>query len=91
MNWYWRVRIYNGDHYWIGQIVTGRDLSEIDVIQAAYEEMTGFRMLLEGMSETEHDGVASIQEAFLGLWCKPESREPGPPEDVRGASFRGAA
>lgn len=69
MKWYWRVRIYNqkGD-YWHGQVVTGRDSQEIDIIQDFYRTLTGCKMLLEGMSEQPFENVCSIQVAFEGLW-----------------------
>jgi hypothetical protein len=74
VSWWWHVRIYNKEgHYWHGQICTGRDLKEIDGIQDFYFTLTGCKMLLEGMSEREFEGVSLIQESFEGLWCKPSS------------------
>jgi hypothetical protein len=69
MNWFWRVRIYNraGD-YWHGEIVTSRDLREIDIIQDFYKTLTGCKMLLEGMRETADGDIAPINASFLGLW-----------------------
>jgi hypothetical protein len=70
MNWYWHVRIYNkAGQYWRGEIVTGRNLREIDGIQDFYLALTGCKLLLEGMSEQPNPNVASIEEAFLGLWA----------------------
>ena len=76
-HWYWHVRIYNkkGD-YWRGQIVTGRNLSEIDGIQDFYATLTGCKMLLEGMSEQEDPNVGGIQDAFKALWAFPPSHQP---------------
>jgi len=72
MNWYWRVRIYNkAGQYWHGQIITGRNLKEIDGIQDFYGVLTGCRMLLEGMSEQEDPNLGNIQDAFMGLWASP--------------------
>lgn len=69
MNWYWRVRIYNNlGMYAQGQIITGRNLQEIDGIQEFYFILTGCKMLIEGMGEEESMNVASIQEAFSVLW-----------------------
>lgn len=74
MHWYWHVRIYNKrGNYWHGQVVTGRDLQEIDGIQDFYFVLTGCKMLLEGMSEREFEGVAPIQESFEGLWREPSA------------------
>jgi len=70
VNWFWKVRIYNtAGNYWHGQIKTGRDLKEIDAIEDAYKLLTGCKMLLEGMSESEFAGVSQIQESFAGLWA----------------------
>lgn len=68
MKWYWKVRIYrdNGDYYF-GQIVTNQVLIEIDTIQDFYLNMTGCKMLLEGMSESPFD-CATIAYAFTGCW-----------------------
>lgn len=54
MHWFWQVRIHNdnGDYCTIF-VKTGRNLDEINAIQDFYLEMTGCRMLLEGMSEQE--------------------------------------
>lgn len=69
MNWYWRVRIYNKQgQYWHGQIITDRNLREIDSYQDFYAMLTGCKMLLEGMSEQEDPNVGGIQDAFHGLW-----------------------
>ena len=69
MNWYWRVRIYNYEgHYWHAQVVTRRELRQIDDIQDFYANLTGCKMLIEGMGETKFEGVALPQEAFKGLW-----------------------
>jgi hypothetical protein len=79
MHWYWRVRIYNkAGHYWHGQIITGRNLREIDGIQDFYAVLTGCKMLLEGMSEQEDPNLGNIQDAFMGLWALPPSEREGP-------------
>lgn len=53
MKWYWKVRIYSTDgQYAFAEIVTDRILQQIDSIQDAYRQLTGCKMLLEGMSET---------------------------------------
>lgn len=73
MNWFWKVRIYNnGGCYGHAQIITGRALREIDTIQDFYKTLTGCKMLLEGMSEHEFEGVNTIQKTFDVLW---ESRQ----------------
>lgn len=73
MHWWWHVRIYNkAGNYWHGQICTDRNLREIDAIQEFYHTLTGCKMLLEGMSEREFEGVSLIQESFEGLWCTPQ-------------------
>lgn len=53
MKWFWKVRIYSiNDQYAFAEITTNRGwLAEIDAIQDAYQELTGCRMLLEGMAE----------------------------------------
>ena len=65
MKWYWKVRIYRPDgQYCQGVIETDRVLMEIDLIKDFYEEMTGCKMLLEGMADGlslltwEHDTFA---------------------------------
>jgi hypothetical protein len=70
MKWYWKVRIYDArGHYWPAEIATNRTLQEIDDFQDFYKMLTGCKMLLEGMSEEPSDAaIATIQEAFEGLW-----------------------
>lgn len=69
MNWYWKVRIYRRDsQYYICQIKTARTLIEIDIIQDFYEEATGCKMLLEGMSEEPFKHIYTISEAFRACW-----------------------
>jgi len=72
MKWYWKVRIYapNGS-YIITQIATNRTLDEINCIQDFYFELTGCKMLLEGMSETDSVELISINEAFHRLLGHP--------------------
>lgn len=69
MKWYWKVRIYrpNGDYY-TGQFATERDLREVDVRIDFYLELTGCKMLLEGMMEKPFGNVVTIEEAFSALW-----------------------
>lgn len=64
MKWYWKVRCcYNkkGD-YIIAEVETGRDLTEIDCIQDFYLALTGYKMLLEGMSESSmmHNSISTV-------------------------------
>ena len=68
--WYWKVRMYRDDGcYYCASVETGRDLSEISVILRTYEDMTGCRMLLEGMKETPYDdGTPSLRYAFSSCW-----------------------
>lgn len=74
MNWWWKVRIHDSKgNYWYGQVCTARDLKEIDAIQDFYFVLTGCKLLLEGMSETEFEGVDLIQDAFKGLWKEKEN------------------
>lgn len=65
MNWFWKVRIYSPNgQYAFAEIKTNRILSEIDAIQNAYQQLTGCKMLLEGMAES-----ASKQEnGFHVIW-----------------------
>jgi len=52
MKWYWKVRIYStSGQYAFSEISTNRDLREIDAICDAYQQLTGAKMLLEGMAE----------------------------------------
>lgn len=52
MKWFWKVRIYSPNgQYAFAEITTNQKLVEIDAIQDAYQELTGCRMLLEGMAE----------------------------------------
>lgn len=56
MFWYWKVRIYFPNKcYAHAQIKTEQRLDEIDKIQSFYKELTGERMLLEGMQELPYD------------------------------------
>lgn len=65
MNWYWKVRIYSPNgQYAFTQVKTNRDLREIDAIQDFYFELTGCKMLLEGMSEAPFD----IHNNFNIIW-----------------------
>lgn len=68
MYWYWKVRIYNkaGSYCW-ANVKTCRDLNDIGIIQDFYFSLTGCKMLLEGMSETEFD-CATLEEAFNSCW-----------------------
>lgn len=69
MHWYWKVRIYNKKGtYWHAQIITARELKEIDAMQDFYFTLTGCKMLIEGMSETEDPHHDLLQEAFEGIW-----------------------
>lgn len=69
MNWYWHVRIFNKEgKYWHGQIITDRNLREIEGYQDFYAMLTGCKMLIEGMSEQPNDNIGTIHEAFHGLW-----------------------
>lgn len=58
MYWYWKVRLYkpDGNSYRHAQIRTARRLEEIDIRQNFYQELTGAKMLLEGMSEAPYEG-----------------------------------
>jgi hypothetical protein len=69
MNWYWKVRIYDSaGGYWHAEVKTIRDLNEINTIQDFYKELTGCKMLLEGMSDKTNPHIATIKQAFEGLW-----------------------
>lgn len=69
MKWWWHVRIYNkAGNYWHGQLCTGRDLKEIDAIQDFYFDLTGCKMLIEGMRNIEFEDITPIQDSFAGLW-----------------------
>lgn len=53
MKWYWKVRIYSSNgQYAFAVIETDRCLSSIDAVQDAYRQLTGARMLIEGMCDT---------------------------------------
>lgn len=65
MKWYWKARIYNSNgSYAHVEITTNRDLREIDAIQDFYKELTGEKMLLEGMSETP----SNLANNFHIIW-----------------------
>ncbi len=69
MNWYWKVRIYHTNgHYAHCEIETERNLAVIDDRQKFYQELTGARMLLEGMQEHSYEGVPNLKKAFDILW-----------------------
>lgn len=68
MKWYWKVRLYRQDgHYYFGEIVTECDLQQIDCIQDFYEQLTGCKMLLEGMQEKPYN-ITPIADAFTACW-----------------------
>ena len=68
MHWYWKVRLYASSGMYVqGQLKTNRVLFEIDTIQDFYKDLTGCKMLLEGMSETSFD-IPMIDMAFHTLW-----------------------
>lgn len=68
MHWYWKVRIYRpGGNYSHGQIITDRNLEQINTIQDFYKTLTGCKMLLEGMSESPYE-LLPIDAAFRPLW-----------------------
>lgn len=52
MQWYWKVKIYSPNgQYAFSEIITVRDdLSLISSIQDAYMQLTGCKMILEGMA-----------------------------------------
>ena len=65
MNWYWKVRIYSPNgQYAFAEIMTERRLEQIDAVQDAYKQLTGCRMLLEGMSETSF----KQENGFSVIW-----------------------
>lgn len=69
MNWYWKVRVYNTNgFYGTSQIKTGRNLEEINVIQDFYKELTGCKMLLEGMSEIPYENISYTKDIFQMIW-----------------------
>lgn len=71
MHWYWKVRIYNLDGNYCHAVVrTERNTQHIDTIQDFYFDMTGCKMLLEGMSESLElfAGIANIHDAFKIMW-----------------------
>lgn len=69
MNWYWRARMYDTEgSYLICQIKTGRQSTQFDAIQDFYANVTGCKILLEGMSDRPHEGVIEVREAFARLW-----------------------
>lgn len=71
---YWKVRIYRPDgHYAHGQITTDHDLQEIDIRQDFYYQLTGGRMLLEGMQQIPYEDVPALPKAFRTLWTETKS------------------
>jgi len=68
MKWYWKVRLCNprGD-YAHCEIVTDRNLIEIDVIQDFYRQLTGRRMILGGFQEQSY-GLPTPEGAFKHLF-----------------------
>jgi hypothetical protein len=69
MQWFWKVRIYSpkGD-YSIVEVITTRDLHQIDLMQDFYSTLTGCKMLLEGMSEYRYENLPSINFGFSRLF-----------------------
>lgn len=69
MKWYWKVRIYNRTgQYAQACVETEREIFAIDRIQDFYKDLTGCKMLLEGMSESWPTGVGRIGDMFNILW-----------------------
>lgn len=69
MNWYWKVRLYGKNGmYAFAQIKTDSELRDIDVCQDFYFQLTGHKMLIEGMSKEEYPSTQSIKEAFEAVW-----------------------
>ena len=76
MNWYWKVRIYNTNgQYGMVEICTTRNLREIDAIQDAYSQLTGSKMLLEGMSERPY----GLDNNFHSIWKENSTRSSNAP------------
>ena len=65
MKWFWKVRIYtpNGQYAYT-EIITDRDLQQINAIQNAYEQLTSCKMLLEEMSTTPFN----LKDGFNIVW-----------------------
>jgi hypothetical protein len=69
MKWYWKVRIYRPDGRYVQcEVVTPQELCHIDKWQDYYLELTGCKMLLEGMSEQSWAGLPTITNGFSKLW-----------------------
>lgn len=65
MKWYWKVRIYSiNGQYAFAEITTERNLEQIVAIQDAYKQLTGCKMLLEGMNEASF----KQENGFLVIW-----------------------
>ena len=71
LKWYWKVRLYNTKgQYGHACVVTERVLGDIDLIQDFYKELTGCKMLLEGMSEAPFS--CSYPEVVFNLLWAPQ-------------------
>ena len=67
MNWYWKVHCYTPQGgYHTRQIKTTFALHEIDLISDFYHDLTGCRILLEGMSGEPYPDI----EMITGLYAK---------------------
>lgn len=67
--WNWKVRIYNtAEMYGVAQLVTERDLHDIETIQEFYMNLTGHKMVIEGMSEQPYENIPFINGVFNTLW-----------------------
>jgi len=69
MKLYWKVRLYNSTgEYRHAMIETDRDLNGINCAQDFYKDLTGCKMLPEGVSETPYD-LPSLSETFAAMWA----------------------
>lgn len=69
MTKYWKVRIYNpnGDY---GTSQVSSEIDEVVRIKTFYEELTGCKMLIEAMQESQF-GITPLSKVFYLLYRKP--------------------
>jgi hypothetical protein len=69
VKWFWKVRLsHPNGQYWYAQVETERVLSDIGVIQDFYEQLTGCKMILEGMKERPFEEYDPLAHAFASLY-----------------------
>lgn len=74
MKMYWTVRIYNHFGHYAHCRVETKTMEEIATVAAFYEQMTGCRMLMDGMNRDPNSSHLTLREAFDLIWETPANQ-----------------